>query len=99
MLTNEQRDRLGAWVLAVTPRAVAFAWSLVRDPSWAEELVQECLFRLLRRANDYDLERDGVKLLFKAISNLCINQTTREKAMLSLDTARDSEAEPIAVAD
>jgi RNA polymerase sigma-70 factor (ECF subfamily) len=99
MLTPEQRLRFEAWIHAVGPRAVAYARSLVRDPSRAEDVVQECLYRLLRRAADYDLERDGVKLLFKAISNLCINQATREKALLSLDSAGDPEEGPIPVPD
>lgn len=99
MLTNEQRDRYQVWVLAVTPRALAFARSLVRDAARADDLVQECLYRLLRRAGEYDLERDGVKLLFKAISNLCINQATREKFLHSLDTAADPDDGPAPVAD
>ena len=98
MLTDEQRERLGEWVRAVTPRAVAFARSLVRNPEQAEDVVQECLYRLLRRAADYDLERDGVKLLFKAITNLCINRGTREKGLLSLDAA-GTDDRPIEVAD
>lgn len=95
MLSDAQRDRLQAWVLTVAPRAVAFARALVSDPSQAEEVVQECLYRLLRRADQYDLERDGVKLLFKAVSNLCINQTTRRKAILSLDSASDDGPIPV----
>lgn len=96
MLDDAQRDRLQAWVLAVAPRAAAFARSLVNDPNRADDLVQECLYRLLRRADKYDLERDGVKLLFQAISNLCINQATRRKAVLSLDsTAEDDRPIPV----
>src|SRR5438105_3320581 len=54
MLTNEQRTRLGEWVRAVAPRAVAFARSLVRDHSRADDVVQEAFYRLLRKANEYD---------------------------------------------
>ncbi|MDY3563456.1 sigma-70 family RNA polymerase sigma factor [Gemmata sp. JC673] len=99
MLTNDQRERIGAWVTAVAPRAVAYARSLVRDPSRAEDVVQECFYRLLRRANEYDLERDGIKLLLKAISNLCINQATREKALLSLDSSTDPDDGPVTLSD
>jgi RNA polymerase sigma-70 factor (ECF subfamily) len=95
MLTDDQRKRFEAWVIAVSPRALAYARSLVRESSQAEDVVQECLYRLLRRASDYDLERDGVKLLFTAISNLCINQATRDRSLASLDTADG----PIPVAD
>ena len=98
MLTNDQKAKLGEWVRAVTPRAVAYARSLVRHPDQAEDVVQECLFRLLRKANDYDLEHHGVKLLFKAISNLCINQATREKGLLSLG-AVDEDDRQFDVAD
>jgi RNA polymerase sigma-70 factor (ECF subfamily) len=99
MLSDDQRNRLEAWVLAVGPRAVAYARSLVRDPSRAEDVVQECLYQLLRRAAHYDLERDGVKLLFRAISNRCINQAAREKALRSLDSAGAAEGGPLPVAD
>lgn len=99
MLGDAQRDRLQAWVLAVAPRATAFARSLVSDPNRADDLVQECLYRLLRRADQYDLERDGVKLLFQAISNLCINEATRRKAVVSLDTTADPDGRPIPVPD
>lgn len=98
MLDDAQRDRLQAWVLAVAPRATAFARSLVSDPNKADDLVQECLYRMLRRADHYDLERDGVKLLFQAISNLCINEATRRKAVVSLD-ANDADDRPIPVPD
>lgn len=99
MLDDAQRHRLQAWVLAVAPRAMAFARSLVNDPNRADDLVQECLFRLLRRADKYDLERDGVKLLFQAISNLCINEATRRQAVVSLDTTADPDDRPIPVPD
>lgn len=99
MLTDDQRARLGEWVKAVTPRAVAYARSLVRTPDRADDVVQECLFRLLRRANDYDLERDGVKLLFTAISNLCINQATRERELVGLGSVRDEDDRPFDLAD
>jgi RNA polymerase sigma factor (sigma-70 family) len=97
-LTDEQRNRLDAWVRAVAPRALAFARSLLLDSNRAEDVVQECLYRLLRRAAEYDLERDGVRLLFRAITNLSINVTTREKGLASLDTGGD-EGESIPVED
>lgn len=98
MLTDDERQRYEAWVLAVGPRALAYARSLIRNAVQAEDIVQECFYRLLRRAADYNLERDGVKLLFTAISNLCINQTTRKKEIKSLDAA-DEDNGPIPVAD
>jgi len=100
MLTDDQRRRYEVWAVAVIPRALAYARSLVNDSTRAEDVVQECLYRVLRRADDYDLERDGVKLLFKAISNLCINQATRRKATLSLDSTPNTDDDgPIGLPD
>src|SRR5262245_62113535 len=79
MLSDSQRDRLDAWVLAAAPRAVAYAASLLRNRSQAEDVVQDCFYRLLRKADEYDLERDGNKLLFTAISRACINENTRRQ--------------------
>jgi RNA polymerase sigma factor (sigma-70 family) len=98
MLSNSLRDRLDTWARGVIPRALAYAQSLLRDRTQAEDVVQECLYRLLRHADEYDLERDGVRLLFRAISNLSINETTRRKTIASLDAARESEG-PIPVED
>ena len=98
MLSDEQRNRLGRWVVAVAPRAAAYAQSLVGDPDRADDVVQECLYRLLRRADACDLERDGVKLLFKAVSNLCITRAARERVVASLDAPAD-DGGPIPVPD
>ena len=98
MLSDSLRDRLDSWARAVAPRALAYAHSLLRDPARAEDVVQECLYRLFRKAGDYDLERDGVRLLFRAVSNRCINETTRRKAVASLDAVAD-EGEPFPVED
>ena len=93
MLSPERRARLECWANQVLPRALAYARSLVRDDSRADDLVQESLFRLLRRADGYDLEHDGVKLLFRAISNLCINEETRRRERQSPNDAADPVAD------
>jgi RNA polymerase sigma-70 factor (ECF subfamily) len=85
MLEGTRRDELDEWARRVVPRALAYARSITRDPTQAEDVVQECLYRLLRREGEYDLLRDGVKLLFRSISNLCINQASRRRALASLD--------------
>lgn len=82
---------LDAWVLATAPRAVAFAASLLRDRSRAEDVVQDCYCRLLQKADVYDLPRDGIKLLFRAVTNACINLNTRRRNLLSLDGFRDGQ--------
>jgi RNA polymerase sigma factor (sigma-70 family) len=76
---------LDAWVLATGPEAVAYATSLLRDRAAAEDIVQDCYCRLLARADIYDLPHDGRKLLFKAITNACINARTRVRLMFRLD--------------
>ena len=39
--------------------------------------MQDCYRRLLARASHYDLAADGRKLLFKSITNACVNFTQR----------------------
>ena len=74
-----------AWVLATLPRAVAFATSLLRDRAIAEDVVHDCYVRLLRKSETYDLPGDGTKILFKAITNACIDRNYRDRTMLSLE--------------
>jgi RNA polymerase sigma-70 factor (ECF subfamily) len=92
---------LEAWVLASLPRAVAFARSLVRDPSVADDLVQECYCKLLHKAADYDLPRDGTRLLFTALTRACIDRHRRERGRTSLDELLDGTDDqlPEALAD
>lgn len=89
MHSDPQRQRLDAWVRAAAPRAVAYATSLLRDRSRGEDVVQDCFCRLLQKADVYDLERDGTRLLFAAVSNACINENTRRRTLVSLNTGDD----------
>ena len=66
-------------MLATLPRALAFATSLLRDRALAEDVVHDCYVRLLQKADTYDLPRDGTKLLFKAITNACIDRNYRDR--------------------
>lgn len=84
---------LEAWVLASLPRAVAYARSLVRDSTTAEDLVQECYCKLLRKAADYDLPRDGTRLLLTALTHACIDHHRRERGRTSLDELLDGTDE------
>jgi RNA polymerase sigma factor (sigma-70 family) len=86
------RGQQEAWVLSTLPRALAFATSLLRDRTLAEDVVHDCYLRLLQKAGEYDLLRDGTKLLFKAITNACIDRNYRERAMLSLDATMDEDS-------
>ena len=76
-----------AWVLATLPHALAYAVSLLRDRSLAEDVAHDCYVRLLAKANQYDLARDGTKLLYKAITNACVDRNYRDRRNLSLDLA------------
>jgi RNA polymerase sigma factor (sigma-70 family) len=81
-----------AWVLATLPRALAFATSLLRDRALAEDVAHDCYVRLLAKADSYDLPRDGTKLLYKAITNACIDTNFRERRMLSVEIDDLTEA-------
>jgi RNA polymerase sigma-70 factor, ECF subfamily len=76
---------LDGWISLALPGAVAYANSLVGDRTHAEDIVQDCVCRLLVHAARYDLERDGRKLLFRSITNACINQQTRGRKTVSLE--------------
>jgi RNA polymerase sigma factor (sigma-70 family) len=69
------------WVLATLPRALAFATGLLADPDAAEDVVHDCYCRLLQKADVYDLRNDGAKLLFRSITNACIDRSRRRSAI------------------
>jgi RNA polymerase sigma-70 factor (ECF subfamily) len=73
------------------PRTLGYARALLCDPAAAEDVVQDCYARLLERASRYDLIRDGVKLLLRAVTNACIDRR-RERTLLSLDGGRTARA-------
>ena len=75
---------LDAWIKRVAPRAVAYARMLLRRPDAAEDIVQDVFLRLLEHG-EYDLLRDGEKLLFRSITNACINAATRRRELTALD--------------
>ena len=80
------------WVLATLPRALAFAAGLLKDRQQAEDVVHDCYCRLLARADVYDLPRDGAKLLFRSITNACVD-ARRRRPTLSLYAADDDDAD------
>lgn len=80
-------DELGPWVADTVQRALAYAVSLVRNRAEAEDLVHDCYRRLLARSDQYNLPVDGTKLLFKSITNACINWSRRRPPIVSLDAA------------
>lgn len=80
-------------MLATLPRALAFATSLLRDRALSEDVVHDCYVRLLEKAETYDLPADGTKLLYKAITNACIDKNYRDRSLLSLEVALAAESD------
>jgi RNA polymerase sigma factor (sigma-70 family) len=76
---------LNAWVTANWSRAVVYARSLLHDHPAAEDVVQDCFCNLLRKADVYDLPRDGVPLLMKSVTNACLKKITRSRPTISLN--------------
>lgn len=90
--TSSMSEDLTAWVTQTAPGALAYAITLVRNDTVAEDLLQDCYQRLLARADHYDLPNDGEKLLFRSITNACINWTQRQPRTVSLDPAGSAVA-------
>jgi RNA polymerase sigma-70 factor (ECF subfamily) len=86
-----RKEAREAWVLATLPRALAFATSLLRDRTLGEDVVHDCYVRLLAKADTYDLRNDGTRLLYKAITNACIDRNSRDRRFLSLEIGRTGE--------
>jgi RNA polymerase sigma-70 factor (ECF subfamily) len=84
-----QPDAIAAWVLSTLPGALAYARSLVHDRDLAEDLVHDCYCRLLQKASVYDLPRDGVKILLRAVTNAAIDRQGRQRVLQSLDLNED----------
>ncbi len=87
---RQAEQQLEEWLVDVIPRAVAYARTLVDPPPTAEELVQDVLCRLLEH-DEYDLLADGDKLLFRSVTNACINAVTRRRQLVSLDASDDGD--------
>ncbi len=79
-----KNEAITEWVVDTAPRALAYAISLVRDVSVAEDLVQDCYQRLFAKTEQYNLERDGTRILFRSITNSCINWTSRKPPVSGL---------------
>jgi len=83
-------DPLQLWVKQSSRRALGYALTLVPHRQDAEDIVHDCYRRLLAKADQYDLPRDGMKLLFRSITNACINQTQRRKPETSLEQLEET---------
>lgn len=83
-------DPVDTWVTETLPDALAFAISQCRNRELAEDIVHDCYCRLLQKARDYDLPRDGKKILIRSIANACIDRLGRERVLMSLDQLGDA---------
>jgi RNA polymerase sigma-70 factor (ECF subfamily) len=90
---GQSDDELGQWVTDTVQRALAYAVTLIRNRADAEDLVHDCYRRLLTRADQYNLPTDGTKLLFKSITNACINWSRRRPPVVSLEAESRSLAD------
>src|SRR5687768_2448776 len=96
-LPHPSDKQLDAWVAETCERALGYAVTLTRNHEDAEDIVHDCYSRLLARVDQYDLVRDGTKLLFRSITNACINLAQRRRPESSLsqlehDSGRDRYA-------
>ena len=85
---------LGGWIARTVQPALAYAITLVRNRHDAEDIVQECYRKLLARSAHYDLPRDGDKLLYKSITNACINLVQRRPVTTSIESLKDAAFPP-----
>ncbi|MBU0585074.1 MAG: RNA polymerase sigma factor [Alphaproteobacteria bacterium] len=87
----EQRK---AAILAELPRLRRYSRALLRDPDAADDLVQDCLERALRRLDNWQTDEKPRRWLFTIMHNLFIDQTrrTRRRAEVVTLTLDDSEA-------
>ena len=93
---------MDSWLTLALPSAVAYASSLLGDLGRGQDVVQDCVCRLLGHAARYDLPRDGRKLLFRSITNACLNLKSRERRTQSLDQwgpDRSNDESPLEIAD
>ncbi len=88
---RSDRQPLDAWVLNTLPRAVRFAQSLLSNSSDADDLVHDCYCRLLQKSSRYDLARDGTKLLYRSITNACIDHARKGQRTVSIHRGDDEE--------
>ena len=89
---RRRQESLSAWVRESLPKALAFARSLLADRHAAEDVVHDCICRLLERKDRYDLPRDGFKLLLRSIGNACID-LGRRAARIRWQTGLDADCD------
>ena len=83
--SKSTEEKLNLWVSESVSLALGYAYTLVRHREAAEDLVQDCYRRLLDKADVYDLPRDGTQLLYRSVTNACINWVQRHPPETSFD--------------
>lgn len=86
------------WLIAKEiPRLRRYALALVRDPDAAEDLVQDCLERAIRKRHLWRRHGRIRNWLFRILYNLFINQSThrnRARLQIPLDDAPSPLSQP-----
>jgi RNA polymerase sigma-70 factor (ECF subfamily) len=95
----EAFDEMHGWMVDILPRAVAYASSLLKDRSVADDVVHDCICRLILKADVYDLKLDGAKLLYRAVTHACFNHNSRERLHISLDGRGSSDSRAFEIED
>ena len=80
-----EQSLISEWVSASLPRALAYAISLLHDRHLAEDMVQDCFCRLLAKRDQYDLPKDGFKILLRSITNACVDHHRKVKETTNMD--------------
>lgn len=88
-MTREEFDRD---VLARMEDVYRFAMSLTRDPSRAEDLLQETYLRAFRSWHTFQPGSDARRWLFTIARNAFLRSVERERNTVSLDEAGDPDA-------
>ncbi len=91
---NTDDEDAGQWIARTVRPALAYAITLVRNRHDAEDIVQECYRKLLARSTRYDLPADGAKLLYRSITNACINHVQRRPPECSVGDMQGMPSSP-----
>lgn len=81
---NFTREPFDILYLNNQPRLLAYARSLVKDCSTAEDMVQDVFFTFWKKYSGTD-EKTSVRILYKMTRNRCINYLQREKVLRVID--------------
>ncbi len=90
-------DEFGKSVEALIPRLRRYARSLTRDPHRADDLVQDCLCRAIRKRDLFQPDTDLRAWLFTILHNTHVNTvraSVREGIQIDVDDVSESLGQP-----